>query len=96
MGKSVKGVSRKVETLRICKLDNDGATIPSVSEVAAHACAYCGISDPASVVLCTNSKKWFCNGRGNTSGRYDYFDSLILQSHHSPSCSVKIQGSVIA
>ncbi|PWA30830.1 hypothetical protein CCH79_00017371, partial [Gambusia affinis] len=29
---------------------------------------YCGIHDPACVVYCNTSKKWFCNGRGNTSG----------------------------
>ena len=28
---------------------------------------YCGIHDPAAVVMCTSTKKWFCNGRGNTS-----------------------------
>ncbi|CAF4098657.1 unnamed protein product, partial [Adineta steineri] len=33
-----------------------------------HACAYCGIHDPAAVVMCNQTKKWFCNGRGNTSG----------------------------
>lgn len=31
--------------------------------------SYCGIHDPACVVYCNTSKKWFCNGRGNTSGR---------------------------
>lgn len=38
-------------------------------ELPAHACAYCGIHDPAAVVMCNTTKKWFCNGRGNTSGR---------------------------
>lgn len=38
-------------------------------ELPEHACAYCGISDPACVVRCNKTKKWFCNGRGNTSGR---------------------------
>ncbi|MEQ2184559.1 Regulator of nonsense transcripts 1 [Goodea atripinnis] len=31
---------------------------------------YCGIHDPACVVYCNTSKKWFCNGRGNTSGSH--------------------------
>ncbi|CAF4830972.1 unnamed protein product, partial [Rotaria sp. Silwood1] len=35
-----------------------------------HACAYCGIHDPAAVVMCNQTKKWFCNGRGNTSGSH--------------------------
>ncbi len=38
-------------------------------ELPRHACAYCGMHDPAAVVLCNRTKKWFCNGRGNTSGR---------------------------
>lgn len=36
-----------------------------------NALRYCGIHDPASVVFCNSTKKWFCNGRGNTSGRQD-------------------------
>lgn len=35
-----------------------------------HACAYCGIFDPACVVKCVDSGKWFCNGRGNTSASH--------------------------
>lgn len=31
---------------------------------------YCGIHDPAAVVQCIQTKKWFCNGRGNTSGSH--------------------------
>ncbi|XP_058019445.1 regulator of nonsense transcripts 1 isoform X5 [Ahaetulla prasina] len=38
-------------------------------DLPVHACSYCGIHDPACVVYCNTSKKWFCNGRGNTSGR---------------------------
>ena len=34
------------------------------------ACCYCGISDPKCVVLCNSTKKWFCNGRGQTSGSH--------------------------
>lgn len=35
-----------------------------------HACQYCGIHDPACVVLCNATKKWFCNGRGGSSGSH--------------------------
>lgn len=35
-----------------------------------HACRYCGIHDPNCVVMCNTTKKWFCNGRGNTSGSH--------------------------
>ncbi|KAL5479333.1 hypothetical protein EMCRGX_G022843 [Ephydatia muelleri] len=39
-------------------------------ELPPHACRYCGIHDPAAVVMCNATKKWFCNGRGNTSGSH--------------------------
>ncbi|KAG7267922.1 LOW QUALITY PROTEIN: hypothetical protein CRUP_006672 [Coryphaenoides rupestris] len=39
-------------------------------DLPTHACSYCGIHDPACVVYCNTSKKWFCNGRGNTSGSH--------------------------
>lgn len=38
-------------------------------ELPKHACAYCGIHNPAAVVLCNGTKKWFSNGRGKTNGR---------------------------
>ena len=39
---------------------------------------YCGIQDPAVVVMCNSTKKWFCNGRGNTSGRYTTTIVILL------------------
>ena len=39
-------------------------------DLPSHACSYCGIHDPACVVLCTTTRKWFCNGRGSTSGSH--------------------------
>lgn len=41
-----------------------------MKDLPKHACSYCGIHDPACVVYCNASKKWFCNGRGNTSGSH--------------------------
>ena len=35
-----------------------------------HACAYCGIHNVNCVVQCLVCKKWFCNGRGQTSGSH--------------------------
>ncbi|KAK9766604.1 ATP-dependent RNA helicase [Basidiobolus ranarum] len=35
-----------------------------------HACRYCGIHSPASVVKCMSCSKWFCNSRGNTAGSH--------------------------
>ncbi|KAI0989584.1 hypothetical protein GJ496_006647 [Pomphorhynchus laevis] len=31
-----------------------------------HACSYCGIHDPCAVVMCNQTGKWFCNGRGDS------------------------------
>lgn len=41
-------------------------------ELPEHACKYCGVSDPHCVVRCNapGCRKWFCNGRGNTSGAH--------------------------
>lgn len=39
-------------------------------EKAEWACAYCGIHDPACVVKCVESEKWFCNSCGNASGSH--------------------------
>lgn len=41
-------------------------------ELPEHACKYCGIHSPASVVKCIfpSCKKWFCNGRGHTSSSH--------------------------
>ena len=39
--------------------DRDGPPPP-------HACAYCGIRDPACVVKCVATDKWFCNSRHST------------------------------
>ena len=37
-----------------------------------HRRSYCGIHDPASVVYCVQCHSWFCNSRGNTSGRWKH------------------------
>jgi len=48
----------------------DEEEVTETKELPEHACAYCGIHDPMAVVMCNITRKWFCNGRGNTSGRY--------------------------
>ncbi|KNE54904.1 hypothetical protein AMAG_00849 [Allomyces macrogynus ATCC 38327] len=35
-----------------------------------HACKYCGVHSPGSVVKCLPCKKWFCNARGATSAAH--------------------------
>lgn len=52
----------------------------------AHACRYCGIHDPACVVRCVESNKWFCNSRWNTSGTLYYgrgYFAIVLVSSSS-------------
>ncbi|KAJ9156292.1 Regulator of nonsense transcripts 1 [Pleurostoma richardsiae] len=39
-------------------------------ELPAHACAYCGIHSPASVVKCLACNKWFCSARGNATSSH--------------------------
>jgi regulator of nonsense transcripts 1 len=50
--------------------EEDEEEMYNVVDLPSHACAYCGIHDPASVLMCNQTKKWFCNGRGNTSGSH--------------------------
>ena len=39
-------------------------------DIPEHACVYCHISDPACVLKCVETGKWFCNGRGNTNAAH--------------------------
>ena len=53
------------------KFEDDDDELPAYKtgqDLPDHACKYCGIHDPASVVFCNLCKKWFCNSRGSTSG----------------------------
>jgi len=45
-----------------------------------HACKYCGIHNPCSVVKCNACNKWFCNSRGNTSGAH-IINHLVRAKH---------------
>lgn len=44
--------------------DDEEDALRTEEELPDHACAYCGIHDPASVVFDKAHGKWFCNGRG--------------------------------
>lgn len=46
----------------------------------AHACSYCGISHPSSVLKCLTCQKWFCNGRGGTSASH-ILHHLVKSKH---------------
>jgi hypothetical protein len=46
--------------------DEDSApAYESSFQLPVHACKYCGIHNPASVVRCLKSGKWFCNSSSN-------------------------------
>lgn len=49
-------------------------------DLPAHACKYCGIHSPASVVKCVTCDRWFCNSRGNTSGSH-IINHLVKAKH---------------
>jgi regulator of nonsense transcripts 1 len=49
-------------------------------ELPAHACAYCGIHNPSSVVKCLSCNKWFCSARGNTSSSH-IINHLVRARH---------------
>jgi len=48
-------------------LDEEGAVVQELPEWA---CSYCGIHSPSSVVKCMQCNKWFCNGKGHTTGSH--------------------------
>ncbi|KAK2074290.1 hypothetical protein P8C59_008508 [Phyllachora maydis] len=49
-------------------------------ELPAHACAYCGIHSPASVVKCLACNKWFCSARGNSNS--SHILSHLVRARH--------------
>ena len=58
-----------VENIRLMDDDDDEEKDAKAEEPPEYACAYCGIHDPSTLVMCNATNKWFCNGRDNTSGR---------------------------
>jgi hypothetical protein len=55
-------------------------SIDCSQDLPEYACKYCGIHDPSCVVMCNVCKKWFCNGRGNTSGSH-IINHLVRAKH---------------
>lgn len=49
-------------------------------ELPEHACAYCGIHDPACVVQDKADGKWYCNGRGKLPG--SHIITHLVRSRH--------------
>ncbi len=68
----VPGVSSSFvtqEDLKACSSSPEDTEGTSVVR-ADHACRYCGVDDPASVVRCLESNQWFCNGSGMTTASH--------------------------
>ncbi|XP_020791813.1 regulator of nonsense transcripts 1-like isoform X1 [Boleophthalmus pectinirostris] len=63
-------VAKTTQLLQELNFEEDEEDAYYTKDLPVHACSYCGIHDPACVVYCNTSKKWFCNGRGNTSGSH--------------------------
>ncbi|PGH13544.1 hypothetical protein AJ80_06294 [Polytolypa hystricis UAMH7299] len=63
-----------LESMASVPVDGPGKSTTSKAEeekeLPAHACAYCGIHNPSSVVKCLTCNKWFCSARGNTSSSH--------------------------
>ena len=59
----------------------DSATLTyDMKTLPPHACKYCGIHTPASVVKCVQCSKWFCNGRGATDSSH-IINHLVRAKH---------------
>ena len=76
MENDLSEISSSIGTME--EVGSDGLAKPVVpydfDNLPAHACAYCGIHDPCSVVKCVDDGKWFCNGKGTN----EYGSHIIL------------------
>lgn len=60
--------------------EEDDEAVAPVQALPSHACKYCGIHEASTVVMCNVCKKWFCNGRGSTSGSH-IVNHLVRTKH---------------
>lgn len=60
--------------------DDDAPAHDPDAELPAHACTYCGIHDPGSVVHDKADGRWYCNGRGNLPG--SHIITHLVRSRH--------------
>lgn len=63
---TLSGMSSSEEDCGEEEASSDQAAIVKydMRKLPEHACRYCGIHNPATVVKCMTCSKWFCNGRG--------------------------------
>lgn len=74
----IGNITNAMAELQFEEEDEEG--VMSVQELPTHACKYCGIHEPSTVVMCNICKKWFCNGRGSTSGSH-IVNHLVRAKH---------------
>jgi regulator of nonsense transcripts 1 len=53
---------------------------PATESAPEHACSFCGIHNPACVVRCVSTGKWFCNTRGE--GTASHIVQHLVRSKH--------------
>ncbi|KJH51571.1 hypothetical protein DICVIV_02204 [Dictyocaulus viviparus] len=57
---------------------------PQVEKLPEHSCRYCGIYESSCVAMCTVCNRWFCNGKGSTSG--SHLITHLVRSQHKEVC----------
>jgi regulator of nonsense transcripts 1 len=57
---------------------------PSEFPIPSHACSYCNISNPSSVVKCLTCSRWFCNAKGNSTASHAV--THLVRSKHKEIC----------
>eukprot|EP01083_Nonionella_stella_P092697 259557_1 len=82
-GDAAVAASQKTE-LNFEETAEDGEMEYDVKTLPEHACKYCGIHSPSSVVKCNVCEKWFCNSRGNTVGAH-IINHLVRSKHKAVS-----------
>lgn len=65
-------------------LNEEGTGIISEESLPAHACSYCGIHSPDSVLKCNTCNKWFCNSKSH-GGSSHIVTHMVLSRHNSVS-----------
>lgn len=73
-------LSTVTQALGELQFEEDDEEFYNSKELPDYACKYCGIHEPNCVVMCNLCKKWFCNGRGNTSGSH-IINHLVRAKH---------------
>ncbi|KAF5270389.1 hypothetical protein FQR65_LT05577 [Abscondita terminalis] len=76
----VSKISSATTALGELQFEEDDEEFYNSKELPDYACKYCGIHEPNCVVMCNLCKKWFCNGRGNTSGSH-IINHLVRAKH---------------